>query len=239
MIHGCGRGAGREARLEPFRWAWAEANAEAIARHWRTRRERQPDLFDGRVLMVSALSEADGTLVATFFETGYARLLAHIDLGFPDPSVANGFAMGALRSRDGAYLLGLMAPHTANAGRLYFPAGTPDLGDVRPGGRVDLASSMLREIEEETGLEPDLLRAEPGWTVVRHGGRLAFMREVRLNLTAAEAAARIRRHLAAQPKPELAGIRLLRAPAEIDDSEMPSFLPLYLRDAFGAAQPGG
>ncbi len=62
--------------------------------------------------------------------------------------------MAALRSADGAFLLGEMAPHTANAGQIYFAAGTPDLSDVFD-GRVDLTASVKRELREETGMAAD------------------------------------------------------------------------------------
>ena len=67
-----------------------------------------------------------GSSSASYFETDFAAFLAWRDWGFPDESVFNGFGMGALRCTDGAYVLGEMGAHTANAGRIYFPSGTPD-----------------------------------------------------------------------------------------------------------------
>lgn len=227
------------ARLVGFDWAWSRENAAGIAAHWERRRAAQPKLFNGRVLMVAgARLGADG-LDLDLFETDYASLLTHIDWGFPDPNVRNGFAMGALRGRDGAFVLGVMGAHTANAGRLYFPAGTPDLSDVRPDGTVDLQGSILREIGEETGLVLDPSALAPGWTLVNHAGRAALMRGVRLERDAedvrGEVAAFIRQE---GSRSELSEAVVLRSPEAIEESRMPDFLPAYLRWAFGAG-PGG
>ena len=72
---------------------------------------------------------ADGALrlAGVYFETDYADFVAWRDFGHPGEPVENCFSMAALRSADGAFLLGEMAAHTVNAGRIYFPAGTPDL----------------------------------------------------------------------------------------------------------------
>lgn len=229
------------ARLAPWRWAWAEENASTIAAHWARRRAERPAMFDGRVLMVAEMRHAAGTLEATFFETGYANLIAWMDSGFPGERVWNGFATGAMRGRDGAFLLGRMAPHTAHAGMLYFPCGTPDLSDVKGEGRVDLAGSIAREIGEETGLGAQDYDVEPGWTIVEDRGLLAFMRGVRLRGTAGEARARIQGFLAGQERPELAAIEIVAGPDGPLAADMPGFVPVYMRHALarggGASRP--
>ncbi|WP_204278100.1 hypothetical protein, partial [Escherichia coli] len=66
---------------------------------------------------------------------------------------------------------------TANAGRVYFPCGTPDRADVS-GDRVALAESAARELAEETGLSvPE--GAPESWVLLRGEGYLAFLRPVR------------------------------------------------------------
>ena len=224
------------ARLVEHRWEWAERNGQAIAANWERRREKTPAIFNGRVLMVAKTRHLGDLLEAEFFATDYANLIGWTDMGHPDPSVANGFAMGALRTADGAFILGRMAEHTANAGRLYFPCGTPDLSDVTATGEVDLAGSLVREIGEETGLAAHELTVEPGWVVVREAGLLAFMQLARLGLEAEEARARILAHLAADPKPELADIRLVRSLADVEGAPMPPVVPAFLRDAFARDQ---
>ena len=225
-----------EARLVPFRWTWAEENRAAIAANWERRRAATPAIFNGRVLMVCGLDHEDDVLRASFFATDYADMLAHIDGGNPDPSVENGFAMGALRSGDGAFILGEMAAGTANAGRLYFPAGTPDMSDVGADGSVDLESSILRELAEETGLGSELVRMQPDWVLVRFERRVAVMRDLDLAVDATSALKAIRAHIAGEDDPELADVVALRDPGDIEEARMPSFLPLYLRWAFEADQ---
>ena len=226
-----------EARVVPHRWAWAEANERRIAENWLRRSALTPDVFDGAVLMIAGLERLGETIEARFFETRYSRLLANVDLG-GDGSVGNGFAMGVLQGADGGFVLGEMAAHTANAGRLYFPAGTPDLSDVMEDGRVDLAGSILREIAEETGLGPDLCRLAEGWDVVVRDGRTAFLRGVRLSIPADEAVRRIEAYIGREAKPELARIEVIRKPEEIEDVRMPSFLPDYLRGLMAAPDQG-
>ena len=87
-----------------------------------------------------------------YLETDFASFIAWRDWGFPDTSRAQLLSpSAALRSADGAFLLGVMGAHTATAGQIYFPAGTPDPNDI-DGDTVDLERGVIRELIEETGL---------------------------------------------------------------------------------------
>jgi 8-oxo-dGTP pyrophosphatase MutT (NUDIX family) len=227
-----------EARCEPFRWEWAEANRMLVMDHWERRRAAQPRLFNGPVLLAAEIGIMAGVLRATYFRTDYASFLAFKELGFPDPAVANGFAMAALVTTDEAYVLGVMSPHTANAGKIYFPGGTPDPSDLRQDGSVDLAGSVVRELREETGLGPDGCDFAQDWVVVRDGATLAMLKPARLRQPGAVVRTRILEDLARDDDPELSGVRLVRSAADIDEARMPRFIQTYLRWRFaGSPEP--
>jgi 8-oxo-dGTP pyrophosphatase MutT (NUDIX family) len=212
--------------VAPFRWPFAEARHDDIAAHFEARRQATPQLWNGRILLMREFAIDGGTLRGTYFETNFADFLAWRDWNFPDPAVVNCFAMGALRASDGAYLLGVMSKYTANPGRIYFAAGTPDRDDLR-GNTVDLAGNILREIGEETGLTAADLIIASGWHAVVDGPRIAVMKPITLALTAPAARARMLRHLAADAEPELSDIRVVRSAADLDPA-MPRFITAYL-----------
>jgi len=148
--------------VRPWPWPFAAERRAEIDAHFAVKQSEKPKIWNGRILIGRNPVFTTERFCADYFETDFASFLAWRDLGFPDQSVFNGFGMGALRSRDGAFLLGEMGEHTANAGRIYFPSGTPDLADVRDGA-VDIAGSVAREVEEETGLTPADYRAGAHW----------------------------------------------------------------------------
>jgi 8-oxo-dGTP pyrophosphatase MutT (NUDIX family) len=220
-----------EARLLDADWPWARDNRERIEAHWRALTAANPALYKGSVLIRREQTLVHGRLSLGYVETDYASFIAFRDFDFPDPTSGNSFAMAALRSADGAYILGRMGEHTANAGRIYFPAGTPEPKDVQPDGTVDLGGSVLRELEEETGIRADEVEATGRWVATFAGARTALMREVRAPLLADEIRARVLAFLAREPRPELSDIRLVRSPADIDPEAMPPFMQAYLRYA--------
>lgn len=222
--------------FEPHDWVWARDNAAAIEAHWRDVTATNKALFDGRVLLLHRFELKDGRFSGACFETAFSAFNAWRKFGFPDLSVRNFFSMAALRGADGAFLLGEMGPQTASAGQAYFPAGTPDLTDIRD-GRADLLGSVVRELEEETGLGPSDADMRPGWDVVFCGGFLAFMRQARVRESGAAAARRIDAWLARQDRPELSRIHVAASAEAAASLKMPPFMLPYLRWAF--AQPPG
>ena len=210
----------------PWRWPFADARRAEIDAHFAERRRRTPEIWNGRVLLMNACELAGRTLSGSFFETGFAEFIAWRDWGAPDASVVNCFALGALRAADGAFLLGVMASHTSAAGRIYFPAGTPDPEDVAD-GRVDLEANVMREVTEETGLGLADLVVAPDWQVVRTGQRVALTKLMQASEPADALRARILRHLASEAQPELADIRIVRGPDDLDPN-MPDFVTAFL-----------
>jgi len=214
-----------------FAWPFAQARAAEIAAHFAEKQREKPKLWNGRILLGRSPS-FDGThFAADYFEAEFASMLAWRDWGFPDREVFNGFGMGALRCADGAFVLGEMGAHTSNAGRIYFPAGTPDLDDVSD-DRLDIAGSIVREIEEETGLTPADYRAAPHWDCVVSGAAIALMRTLELDLPGEEVRATIEANLAKQEHPELAAVHLVRSRSDLK-STMPLFVTTFLEMQFG------
>ncbi len=217
-------------------WGFAVERRDEIAAHWAEALRRKPKMFDGRVLLQhrgTVEHDVDGSRVfrGAYLETDFSAFLAWRDFGFPEAGVRNGFGMAALSSADDAFVLGEMAAHTANAGRIYFPSGTPDPGDIRD-GRVDIEASVRRELAEETGLRTDAVSFDPGFTLVMDRVRVGFMKRVRSPETAQALVARIQAFLATDREPELARMHIVRSPAEIGPA-VQSSVATYLRAKIG------
>jgi hypothetical protein len=219
-----------EIGIEPYDWRFATEQADRIDAHWDRLRIDKPRLFDGRVLIAHRLDIAHGVLRGACFEASYKAFIAWRDFGFPDALVRNLFAMPALRAANGAFMLGEMSATTANAGRLYFPAGTPEPSDADATGRVDYEANILRELEEETGLAPDEVTLDPGWTIVSLGALVACMKVVRSDRTAAELQARLVAFNETQAHPELTRLVPVFGAADYDATRMPPFMLRYLSD---------
>jgi hypothetical protein len=100
------------------------------------------------------------------------------------------------------------------------------------GTTVDLAASLAREVAEETGLTAGDFSAEAGWHCVLAGPRIALMKILRGREPAEDLARRIRAHIASQRMPELADVRMVRGPCDLDRM-MPSFMTAFFESMWG------
>jgi hypothetical protein len=216
--------------VRPMAWPFAEQRRVEIAAHFAEKQSERPRIWNGRVLLGRDAVFSGGHVSATYFETDFASFLAWRDWGYPDNSVFNGFGMGALRTSDGAFVMGEMAQHTANAGRIYFPSGTPDLDDVRD-GKLDVHRSVARETEEETGLTAADYRAETDWHCVVVGPSIAMVQILNLDMPGEAARARIEANLAGQDEPELSAIHLVRGMSDLAPT-MPRFVTAFVAQQF-------
>jgi 8-oxo-dGTP pyrophosphatase MutT (NUDIX family) len=221
-----------EVRCVERAWPWADENEAAIAAFWAKATADKPRMFDGPVFLFADVHVENGTLRGVCFESRFSRLLYLKRHGFPDPDVVNGFAMGALRAADGAYLLGVMGPHTSTAGQIYFPAGTPDPADRGADGMLDLRGSVVREIAEETGLTLRDYEIGDDWVLVSDGGLLAFMPLVRLAEPADRARSLMLERMSELGDEELSDIYIARGLDDIDERRMPRYMQAFLRWAF-------
>jgi 8-oxo-dGTP pyrophosphatase MutT (NUDIX family) len=215
--------------VQPWPWSFAVERRADIDAHFAVKQGERP-IWNGRVLLARDPVFAAEHFSASYFETDFASMLAWRDWGFPDQEVFNGFGMGALRGSDGAFVLGEMGQHTSNAGRIYFPSGTPDLDDIRDGA-VDIAGSVEREVEEETGLTPKDYSPGAHWDCVASGVSIAMIRILASDLTGAALRAGIEANLARQQQPELSAIHLVRDVSDLN-AAMPRFVTAFLEKQF-------
>ena len=206
-------------------WPFAADRRREIEDYFTHLRREKPQLWNGRVLLLRDFEISGATLQGTMFETDYASFIAWRDWGFPDRDVHACFAMGALLSRDGAFLLGVMNSHTAGAGGIYFPSGVLDPGDVVC-GRVDFDRNVRREIAEETGLSLEDVTADP-WLLVLGPPRVALIKVFRFRQSASEMRASILAHLQKETLSELSDVHIVRDPRDFKPS-MPPFVSAFL-----------
>ena len=216
--------------VEPFAWPFAAERRGEIDAHFAGKRREKPEIWNGRVLLGRNAVHAGEHLRADFSRP-ILRVSWRGAIGvFRTQSVFNGFGMGALQSSDGAFLLGEMGSHTANAGRIYFPAGTPDPDDVRD-GMLDLAGSIVREVTEETGLDAADYTMDTHWTCVFAGPSIAMIRILRVDMSGEALKARIEANLARETQPELCAIHLVRSRSDLVPV-MPRFVSAFLEAQF-------
>jgi len=216
---------------EQWDWPFAARRRTAIDTYFRREKRANSSLWNGQLLLLRDLYVGDGGLRGRCFETDYASLLAGLAWGNIGHHIKACFGVAALMGSDGAFVVGRMAPHTRNAGQIYFPSGSFDRKDV-VAGKLDILGSIWRELREETGLAPEELVADPGWHVVFAGPRVPLFKVVHASEPADVVRSRIVANLASQRRPEFVAVEVVRTHQL--DPRMPAWMQSYLRHAWSA-----
>jgi 8-oxo-dGTP pyrophosphatase MutT (NUDIX family) len=222
-----------ELSFAPKPWPFAAERRAEIDAFWAELTAKNPALWNGRVLLLYRQVVSDGVFRGDYLETDYASFIAWRRWGTAGTGVHDCFSAAAILSCDGAVLLGEMGARTANAGAIYFPCGTPDPSDI-VADKVDLASSVARELKEETGLDIAEFDAGPGWTTVGDRQLIVQVKTLRSGLSAQELRTRMLAHLASEKQPELSDIVIVRSQRDYRPA-MPPFVTAWLDELFGAA----
>lgn len=222
--------------VDPAEHSWRMAEQAAIEAHWAREQVERPWLFNGTVIMHRGLRLEDGAISGVSHRMPYAALLHWVKTQ-PEADLWHLFGSAVILSSDGAMMLIRMAARTANAGKVYAPAGSLDESDIR-GGEVDVEGSIHREAREETGLDLSQAAAEKQLLCWRQGGRIAVFRRFRLNETADELAARVREHIRTGPEEEIEDVVVVRAPGDAGPTA-PPYMRAMIDFHFASPTPGG
>jgi 8-oxo-dGTP pyrophosphatase MutT (NUDIX family) len=217
----------------PKPWDFAVERRDEIDAFFAALRRDKPSIWNGRVLMLHHHAIKDGVLRGEYLETDYASFAAWRQWDRPAAKVHDCFSAAAILAVDGAFLLGVMGPHTFNGGKIYFPCGTPDPKDI-VGDKVDLELSVRRELYEETGLSVTEFASEPGWTMIADGPLIAQIKVLRSGEDSVALRKRVLLHLASEQQPELADVRIIRNHKDLDPA-MPRFVTAFLESRLGSS----
>lgn len=213
-----------DVRLDPDAHPFEREHAAEIAKNWEIETAEKPALFNGTVVLLSALSYTGASLRGRCHAVSYATFLYWRRNRLSAPA-EHSFAHAVLVSSDGALVAVRMGSHTANAGRVYFAAGSFEPADFRD-GLVDLEFNMAREVREETGLEISHLPRDPAYHAYSSEQGTVIFRGYLLDEDAETVAARIREHVAAETEPEIEGPVIIRSRGDLPEGLMSHMLPI-------------
>ncbi|MDN5929066.1 MAG: hypothetical protein L0I29_18540, partial [Hyphomicrobiales bacterium] len=106
-------------RLDPGPHPFERDNGAAIDENWRAETAANPALFDGKVVLLSSLTYADGRLDGLCNVVRFATFMLWRKTR-PLSSAEHAYAHAMPVTSDNALILIRMAGHTVNAGRAYF-----------------------------------------------------------------------------------------------------------------------
>ncbi|MBK9078226.1 MAG: NUDIX domain-containing protein [Hyphomicrobium sp.] len=211
-------------------WPFARANAAEIEAAWHTALAANPHFFNGVVYLVDGLAIDGLALDARLLRTDFKSYLYWRGKGFPESGVRDGFGSALIVASDGAILLGRQRAGNVNGGLAYLPGGFIDGRDVANDGSIDIAASIVRELQEETGLTAEDVVVQPGYLVTVNGAHVSIAKTFRSTLNGAMLGRKIESHLASDPASEFESIVIVRSVGDLEGLAMPPYARLLVGD---------
>ncbi|RRI06881.1 hypothetical protein EH240_01925 [Mesorhizobium tamadayense] len=213
-----------DVRLDPNPHPFERNNEAAIAENWRREMAAKPALFDGTVVLLSALSYRDSRLVGRCHAVRYSTFM--LWRKSPELSGAeHAYAHAVLVAGDNALVAIRMGSHTVNAGRVYFAAGSFEPVDFRE-GLVDVDFNMIREVGEETGIDLSAARRGQRYHALSTSSGTVIFRRYHVPEPAEEVARRISAFVATEAQPEIESPVIIRHAGDLPDGLMGHMKPL-------------
>jgi 8-oxo-dGTP pyrophosphatase MutT (NUDIX family) len=132
-------------------------------------------------------------------------------------------------------LLGRQSPGNLNEGFVYLPGGFIDPRDASAEGSVDIRSSVLREVREETGLGPDHFTMRDGFLLTTVGQQLSIAVDLVCGEDGHALQARVRRTLSGSGDPELDDVMLVNSLGDLAGSKVPAYAQALLSHVLAPA----
>ncbi|PZU84782.1 MAG: DNA mismatch repair protein MutT [Shinella sp.] len=190
------------------------AEKEAAEENWEREIAANPALFNGDLVFQNRLTFRDGVLEGEAFVVPYSTFMWWRRQPQGQGKGRGGyhaFCFPVIVSSDNALIAVKMGAHTANAGQVYFAAGSLDRSDIVD-GRCDLIGNMRREVREETGLDLEEATPEEGFFGSYRNRRLTILQRYRFDRPAEELLDRIAAHMLVDEEKEIAGAVAIRSP---------------------------
>ncbi|CDX12956.1 conserved hypothetical protein [Mesorhizobium sp. ORS 3324] len=213
-----------DVRLDPAPHPFERDNQGAIAENWRREMAAKPALYDGTVVLLSALAYRDSRLIGRCHAVKYSTFMLwrkNRERG----GAEHAYAHAVLTAGDNALVAIRMGSHTVNAGRVYFAAGSFEPVDFRD-GLVDVDFNMIREVGEETGIDLSAARRGERYHALSTSNGTVIFRRYHVAEPAEEVARRISAFVAAETEPEIEGPVIIRNAADLPDGLMGHMKPL-------------
>ena len=227
-------------RIADEPWPFARQHGSDIERAWSERIASNPAFFNGTVHLLRAGAIEDrpsGHVFAGHMWASDFKSFVHWrGLGYPPAEAFDCFGSAIIRSVEGHILLGRQRDGI-NAGLTYLPGGFIDHRDVAADGRIDIVGNVMRELQEETGLDPATLESVPGYLVTRAGPLVSVGVMVSSRMAADDLHQTILSTLANDPEPELADIVVVREPADLKPQRVPRYTALVVAHLLGPSPP--